>query len=150
MPRRGFTQKTITMKKQILQLIIPVRNDNDSDSKAKEAKKYYEELGFEVWDPHEIANNIQAEEAYTLRTEAKIQSTCLFMLAEADLAVVMPGWKTSEGCRNEIHFASRHDIPLYLHSNGKRSYFYTNVEATYEHIVDNDTIENMISETKEA
>lgn len=135
--------------RMIVQLIMPVRKDPESFLKARKAVEYYEGLGFEVYDPHEIAGNIMAKEGYTLRTEAKIQATCLFMLAEANLAVVFPGWKSSDGCMNEINFASSHDIPVYSHESGKRIYFYSGLDAAYQHIADHDTIENMITNGKE-
>ena len=110
-------------KKIIVQLILPVRGDERSVEKAKAAKAYYEKRGFEVVDPHVIAAAVTDENG--AENEAKTQAFCKYQLADADLAVLLPGWENSEGCQNEIIFATAHGIPLYFHKSNIRVFFNT-------------------------
>lgn len=114
-------------KKLTLQLILPVREDLYSREKAKKAQAFYEAMGFGVNNPHEIAEITTKTNGYF--NEAKVQVNCLGLLSEADLAVVLPGWKNSEGCTTEIIFATKHGIPLYLYKSNIRVYFNSHEEA---------------------
>lgn len=112
-----------------LQLILPVRKDNGSADKAAEAEKYYSARGFDVFNPLDMPKILSD---LATPTEPRIQAACLYHLAFTDLAVVMPGWATSEGCINEIAFATTHGIPLYFYKSNIRVFFDANIIVKIE------------------
>ncbi len=115
--------------RMIAQLIMPVRKDPESHRKALEAVAYYDALGFDVFNPHDMPKIING---LSVVNEAKVQAGCLYHLAFADLAVILPGWESSEGCINEITFATAHGIPLYFYKSNIRVFFNTNTQVEIE------------------
>lgn len=119
------------MEKELtLQVILPVRNDPRSRKKAIEAKKYYEARGFKVITPFDIASSVEDIEGH--HHEGKIQASCLYFLSDADLAVILPVWEYSQGCINEIIFATTHGIPLYFYRSNIRVFFNTKASVEIE------------------
>lgn len=125
-------------KRLTLQLILPVRKDDQSEVKAMAAEDYYRKKGFHVNNPHRIAREVNNSTGYV--HEGRVQAMCLHYLADADLVIIMPGWEYSDGSVMEIAFATEHGIPLYYHKSNMQVFFNTRTEVFEESQVPGDIL----------
>jgi len=101
------------MNRKKLYLSLPITGrELKSIDMAFEAKRYYENQGFQVINPHDVKKELE-EELGRIALEKEIMSTDLYFLSECDAMILLPGWESSKGCNLEIRFAEDYNIPIY-------------------------------------
>jgi nucleoside 2-deoxyribosyltransferase len=102
--------------KERIYLSGPITGMPDQNKHAfREAQLFYENLGFEVDNPHEIGAALLAidiTEQGTIPAEKDYMASDIMFLSKCNLMAVLPGFERSLGASFEIAFASAYGIPI--------------------------------------
>ena len=84
----------------------PMKNMTDGNMQAfDEAEKQLKQLGYEVLNPHKIAEEVNLrffEMGKIPEYEDYLREDIIQMLAKCDAVLVIPGWRGSKGSKLEI------------------------------------------------
>lgn len=100
------------MKKKTVYISLPVRGQIEhSRQRAEFLENFYRKLGFEVHNPHKIADKLRKLRKHE-PDNSEIMSACLHALGKSDMMALDEHWAASWGCNVEIIYALHHNVDI--------------------------------------